>query len=550
MASVVRRASLLVQLIFNFVRFSIVQRTSSWIQSHTKRKTNVTELKRKISTADEDNFFDICSAPADEEQSTLSKRCDACKEESRKVSFGKKFPKKKKRTWFKKEKVSPIEKIAWENNGARGAEKGKRHTVSLFTSRSAKASNVKNDFDTPCYKRENDGKFSKASSSLQASGKEGAQFARQSSDVSYSQQGTSKMQTGRNRHSEAASTPGPCRRSCDEISQDRNSGSFKQEERLRSKLTFKWKGFRPKKGKKTTTGVPTRLSEDQSPSGPKAKEEVKLPSSHSSKIAFKWKDFRGKREKRTTTGMSTRESEDPSPSGPKAKEINFPSSHRSKIAFKWKAFRGKRQKKTTTGMSSSDSEEPSPSGLKAKEEVNLPSSHSSKISVKWNGFKKRGRSPKSKLPTSIPPPPGTYQHSGPPAGSRSRITFRWNSLRGKKKRNVLKTGKPATDALHPGFGKLKKSLDRPNDLRSRISGLKWEGLKRKKGQKSDTVKQKADSVTSFSTGMDLHVDKCDEAVTGQCTLNRPTEATDKVHKDVTERIKKTSRVSRLLSRFK
>lgn len=481
MASVVRRASLLVQLIFNFVRFSIVQRAGLWIQSHTKRKTKVTELKRKISTADEDNFFNICSAPADEEQSTFSNRCDACKEESRKVSFGKKFPKKKKRTWFKEEKVSPIEKIAWKNNGARGAEKGKRHTVSLFTSRSAKASNVKNDFDTPCYKRENDGKFSKASSSSQASGKERAQFARQSADESYSQQGTSKMQTGRNRHSEEACTPGPSRRSCDEISQDCNSGSFKQEEHLRSKLTLKWKGFRPKKGKKTTNAVPTHVSEDQSPTGPKAKEEVNRPSSHSSKIAFKWKGFYGKREKRTTTGMSTRESEDPSPSGPKAKEINFPSSHRSNIAIKWKGFRGKRQKKTTTGMSTSDSEEPSPSDLKAKEEVNLPSSHRSKFLVKWNGFKKRRRSPKSELPTSIPPP-GIHEHSDPSPRSRSRITFRWNSLRGKKRRNVPKTGKPATDALHPGFGKLKKSLDGPNDLRSRISGLKWKGLKRKKGQ--------------------------------------------------------------------
>ena len=285
------------------------------------------------------------------------------------------FRKRKRGHGSKRTKFLRLKKIAWENNGARGAEKWKRHTVSPFASRSAKALNVENDFDTPCYKRENDGKFSKASSSLQASGKEGAQFARQSADVSFSQQGTSKMQTGRNRHSEAASTTGPSRRSCDEISQDRNSGSFKQEERLRSKLTFKWKGFRPKKGKKTTTGVSTRVSEDQSPCCPKAKEEVNLPSSHSSKIAFKWKGFRGKREKRTTTGMSTRESEDPSPSGPKAKEINFPSSHRSKIAFKWKGFRGKRQKKTTTGMSTSDSEEPSPSGLKAKEEVNLPSSH-------------------------------------------------------------------------------------------------------------------------------------------------------------------------------
>ena len=123
-------------------------------------------------------------------------------------------------------------------------------------------------------------------------------------------------------------------------------------------------------------------------------------------------------------------------------------------------------------------------------------------------------------------------------------------MRGKKRRNVLKTGKPATDVLHPGFGKLKKSLDRPNDLRSRIPGLKWKGLKRKQGQKSDTVKQQADSVTSFSTGMDLHVDKCDEAVTGQCTLSRPREATEKVDKNVTERIEKTSRLSRLLSRFK
>lgn len=64
------------------------------------------------------------------------------------------------------------------------------------------------------------------------------------------------------------------------------------------------------------------------------------------------------------------------------------------------------------------------------------------------------------------------------------------------------------------------------------------------------MKQQADSVTSLSTGVDLHVDKCNDAVTEQCTLNRPRETTEKVHKDVTKRINKTSRLSRLLSRFK
>ena len=513
MASVVRRASLLVQLIFNFVRFSIVQRAGSWVQSHTKEKTKVTELKRKISTGDEDNFFDICSAPADEEESTISDRYDACKGGSRTVSSGKKLAKKKKSTCFKKKKVSPVEKLAWEKNGARGAEKRKGRAVSLFTSRSAKASNVKNDFDRPCYEREKGGKLSKAPSTTQGSGKEGDQVARQSADVSYSQQGTSKMQTGRNRRSEAAPTPGPSRRSCDEISEDRNFGSFKQKEHfgspsgLRSKVAFKWQGFRPKKGKQTTTGI------------------------------------------------STRDSGDPSPTGLEAnKKVNHPSRHRTKTSFRLNGFRGKRGDKTTAGMSTHDSEEPSPSGIKVKEEVNLPSSHRSKISMKWNGLKKRGRPPK--LPSSTPPSPGTHDQSDSPDGSRSRITFKWNGLRGKKRGSVLKTGKPATDALHPGFGKLKKSLDRPNDLRSRIS-VKWEGLKRKKGHKSDKVKQNANSASAaceasnFPTGVDLNVDKCDKAVSGQCTLiNRPTEATEKSDKNVTERIKKTSRLARLLSRFK
>ena len=191
MASVVCRASLLVGIIFHFVRVNIFQKSGTWSQSQTQGNGKVLEVEKKYSNADENDFFDICGASATEEQSGTSlNQGEGSKGEGRGLGSVKLPQKRRKRRFFTKSKVSPIEKIAWENDRAKnGAKEKKSSAARLFTSQSTKASNIRKDFAKPCNNRKDDRPSSKpASRSFE--GKR-TQTKRPSADDSFYRQGAS-----------------------------------------------------------------------------------------------------------------------------------------------------------------------------------------------------------------------------------------------------------------------------------------------------------------------------------------------------------------------
>lgn len=153
MAGAVHRASLLVQMLFYHVRLNIIQETGKWIRTHTQRKAKVKTLTKKFSVEDDD-FFDI-GASVVGEQSATSDRCDEGKEDdftyhSDKHAGKSSGQKMKQRFGFRKNKVTPSERQAWNGNGKDNDKKRRHsHSISLFGSRSTKASNIKSDFDKP-----------------------------------------------------------------------------------------------------------------------------------------------------------------------------------------------------------------------------------------------------------------------------------------------------------------------------------------------------------------------------------------------------------------
>lgn len=524
MVRLVRRASLLVQFIFDFVRYNIVQKAGSWIKRHTQEKTKVIELKKKISTADEDDFFDICSAPEDQEQSSAFSRFKAAgKGESRANSYIKKQEKKKKRVGFRSNKVAPMEKLAWKDNKETNGEgKGKTNAASLFTSRSAKAFNARSSFDKPCHQSKSDREFLEESNSPHSSGKEKTTFERLGVDTRFQGQDVVQIQTGGNRNNEELAKPGPSSRTCDELDNNFNCASLKQETRLdpspgrRSRISFKWKSSRSKKGTKDKAGLSVQESENNTHGHINVKKTGHSSSSKSSKISLKWRRIRDKEGKTAKAALPVQESEN-----------------------------------NTHGH------------INVEETGNLSSSKRSKISFKWKGFKKRGGSENSKLPT--PQYSGksndatcssiklTTKQLDQPSDSRSRLTFSCNAFPGRKGRKKKRT-LGGTGELHPGFQHLKDSLDRQNSLRSRIS-FKWNRLMGKKGKQAVRADQATEGTgvawgsTSYPSGEELPVEKGVDSIRTQSTLNKATED-KKVDKDSRNGKEKTSKLSKLLSRFK
>ena len=462
MASVVRRASLLVRLIFQFVRCNIFQKAGSWIQNHTQRKTKVVQLKRKLSTVDENDFFDICGTVAAEEESTANDRCGTTRGENRTFGICKNLPKKKKKTRFRKNKVSPIERIAWkDNNGATCTKKGKSRAASIFSSQSTKASNRRSEFDKPFYQQKNSQKFSQASNSSQGATRERAQVPGKPVDDMLCRHRASQKQTrGNSVRKDELAKPGTSTRGCHDVIEDLNSSSLNQRELLglaspepRSKVTSKWKGFWGKNKNKTIkTGWSLRDSVDVKNTNSVSfnlNEREDLSSSQRSKISFNWKGFRGKKGKKSATALNTG---------------SLPTSHRSKISVQWKGFRGKKGKKSAkTG-----------SPLRGSENINsgsLPSSNRSKSSFKWTGVRKQGKLPNSEA--SMPQDSGENMDmfsgarnlkeqdiSG--SGQRSKIRFTWNGFNGKKDKNLPETVLSTAEDLHVPKTSAPSNLYKPN----------------------------------------------------------------------------------------
>ena len=169
MAALLRRVTSFGQLILQFLRCVIFQ----------TEKDKVFELKRKISVADEETFFDICGYQEGEDQSTTVRECGARKGRGQGFSVEKKSSSRKKKS-FRKNKISPAEKIAWEECHEKSAKKSP--TPFVFTSRSSKASKLKSDFSKSSCRDEHDGKRFQQRSPFTQNEKKKIQDPRQTKD--------------------------------------------------------------------------------------------------------------------------------------------------------------------------------------------------------------------------------------------------------------------------------------------------------------------------------------------------------------------------------
>ena len=154
MASATRKASLLLQLMIFHLRLNILQKAGKWVRSHTQRKTEVQKLTKKFFVKNDDDF--AIATEAVEEQPSDFERCDKSKEKNSSYQSGGRAGRsccgKKNKLKFKRNTVTPSERHAWNENSAGKGKKRHSHTLRLLGSRSAKASNVKSDFDKPYHK--------------------------------------------------------------------------------------------------------------------------------------------------------------------------------------------------------------------------------------------------------------------------------------------------------------------------------------------------------------------------------------------------------------
>ena len=376
MASVTRRASLLVEFIFHFVRFSIFETVGSWIETRIQGKSKVTELQRKPSTANEEDFLDICSSAAAFNRFSLNK------DEGKTFAVGKTLPKKNKKKRFGNNKVSPIERLAWENNEAKNAGGKKSRAPSLFTSRSSKASIMKKDFEKPCYNDKKDRRFLRATSSSQGEKKKAHIPEQPEGDSSF---GPKASQTKRNKMGEVVQKPGTKWRLYGNNVKDPNSGSVNQKDNsalpsgLGSKVPFKWKGlYGNKRGKKAEKS--TRESVAVSDAN---KNGLNPSSGFRSKVASTMNGF--KKQAKSPKPKSNLQDCDVLHAGSSNacanEHLHVQSARRFKITFKWK-FRGKKREKTgKTGIGELQL------GLqKLQKNLDRPTSLRSKISFKWRNL--------------------------------------------------------------------------------------------------------------------------------------------------------------------
>ena len=301
MPSVVRKASLLIRIIFHFVKVNIFQKAGTWIQSQTQGNAKVTEVEKKYSTANKNDFFDICGASAAEEQpGTSLNQGEGSKGEGHGLGSVKLPQKRKKRTLFRKNKVSPMEKIAWENDRAKnGAKEKKSSAARLFTSQSTKASNIRKDFAKPCYNRKDDRPSSKPASRSFKGNRTQTKGPSADDSTSFYRQGASQMQAVENKTGEESIKPGPSGQDWDNMSGVNQRGRFAPSPDSQAKIVAKWNGFK-KRGKLPKSGpsVPPDFSNDQdmTSASSELKQRSELPSGLWSKMTFRRKAFSGKEE--------------------------------------------------------------------------------------------------------------------------------------------------------------------------------------------------------------------------------------------------------------
>ena len=455
MAALLRRVTSFGQLILQFLRCVIFQ----------TEKDKVFELKRKISVADEETFFDICGYQEGEDQSTTVRECGTRKGRGQGFPVEKKSSSRKKKS-FRKNKISPAEKIAWEECNEKSAKKS--GTPFVLTSRSSKASQLKNDFSKSSYRDEHDGKGFQQRSPLTQNEKKKIQDPRQTkNDGCYSltlKENESKKPGSLKRHDNESNVK-PSSGTVDDAMEN-SKFPFS----LLSKVSFSWKDILGKSEGETTeccTEEPTAnddLREQDFNQGDKSSKErspyeihgeqctgtcdrnddLDVPKADQRRSKFPLWLKKGKKAKNKGIGELH-----PGFQNLK-KSLDRPNSIKSKLLNKWRSISNRKRKEFET--------ENSCENIQVIEGVAASVRESSSVTTEKKTTLESVDS--QEPPRSSISREQKDHHADLTSGSWRKLAF------GQKRRK--KANKPAIERLHPGFQKLRKNLQSQNSVRSRI----------------------------------------------------------------------------------
>jgi len=453
MVALLRRVTSFGQLLLQFLRCVIFQ----------TEKDKVFELKRKISVADEETFFDICGYQEGEDQSTTVRECGARKGRGQGFPVEKKSSSRKKKS-FRKNKISPAEKIAWEDCDEKSAKKSR--TPFVFTSRSSKASTLKSDFSKSSCRDEHDGKRFQQRSPFTQKEKKKIQDPRQTKDdgcYSLTKENESEKPGSLELHDNESNVK-PSSGTVDDAMEN-SKFPFS----LLSKVSFSWKSIFGKSEGETTEcrrEGPTAnddLREQDFNQGGKSSKERSPHDLHGEKCTGTYD-----RNDELDVPKTDRRSKFPvwSKKGKKAKNkgigelhpgfhnlkksLDRPNSIRSKLLNKWRNISNRKRKEFGT--------ENSCENIQVIEGVAASVKESSSVTTE--------KKTTLESVVSREPPQSSIsrdqkaQHADVTSGSWRKLAF------GRKRRK--KANKPAIERLHPGFQKLRKTLQSQNSVRSRI----------------------------------------------------------------------------------
>ena len=453
MAALLRRVTSFGQLILQFLRCVIFQ----------TEKDKVFELKRSISVADEETFFDICGYQEGEVQSTTVRECGARKGRGQGFPVEKKSNSRKKKS-FRKNKISPAEKIAWEECDEKSAKKSR--TPFVFTSRSSKGSKLKSDFSKSSCRDEHDGKRFQQRSPFTQNEKKKIQDPRQTKDDGcYSltlKENESEKPGSFERHDNESNVK-PSSRTVDDAMEN-SKFPFS----LLPKVSFSWKNILGKSKGETTeccTEGPTAnddLREQDFNQGDKSSKERSPYDLHGEQCAgtYDRNDDVPKTYRRSKFPLGLKKGKKSKNKGigelhsgfqNLKKSLDRPNSIRSKLLNKWRNISNNRKRKEFETENFCENSQ-------VIEGVAASVRESSSVTTEKNTTLEGVDS--QEPPQSSVSRDQKAQHADAKSGSGRKLAF--GRKRGRKK------NKPAIERLHPGFQKLRKTLQSQNSVRSRI----------------------------------------------------------------------------------
>ena len=448
MAALLRRVPLLGQLIFHFLRFVIFQ----------IGKDKVVELQPKI-PVDEETFFDICG----EDQSTTVRDCSARKGRGQGFPVEKKSSSRKKRS-FRKNKISPAEKIAWEECGEKSAKKSR--TPFVFTSRSSKASKLKSDFSKSSCRDEHDGKRFLQNSPFPQNQNEKIQYPRQTKD-----EGCHSLTLKENE----SEKPGSLEWHDNESNVKPSPGTVDSMENskfpfsLLSKVSFSWKNMLGKSEGETTGYCTVGSTANDDLHGEQGFNQGDKSSKERSRHDLHGEQCTGSYDRNDNLDVPETDRRSKFPlwlkKGKKAKysgvgelhpgfqnlkkSLDRPNNIRSKLMNKWKNISYRERKEFEMENSC--------------ENMQVTEGVTASVRESYSATTEKNTTLKS-LDSHKPPQSSISRDQKEGAnvtsGSWSKLAF--GRKRGKK------ADKLAIERLHPGFQKLRKNLQSQNSVRSRI----------------------------------------------------------------------------------